>query len=162
MHLPLAFPARRWPADRPEPASAFLAGDAALQHLPCTSLRPAACQPHMASLSPAACWPQHAPTFSSPSPAAWWTQHGQGPSCHSLQARVVMYYRGSLDVDVKVEAYPISNPTDYQMPVRWVPDKNAAQLEVGCNVIARRIRVSVPLGACSQHTSTARDADLGS
>ena len=62
-----------------------------------------------------------------------------------------MYYRGSLDVDVKVEAYPISNPTDYQMPVRWVPDKNAAQLEVGCNVIARRIRVSVQPGACSQH-----------
>ena len=62
-----------------------------------------------------------------------------------------MYYRGSLDVDLKVEAYPISNPTDYQMPVRWVPDKNAAQLEVGCNVIARRIRVSVQPRACSQH-----------
>ena len=62
-----------------------------------------------------------------------------------------MYYRGSLDVDVKVEAYPISNPTDYQMPVRWVPDKNAAQLEVGCNVIARRIRVSGHPRACSHH-----------
>ena len=66
-----------------------------------------------------------------------------------------MYYRGSLDVDLKVEAYPISNPTDYQMPVRWVPDKNAAQLEVGCNVIARRIHVSMQPGACSQHQHAA-------
>ena len=72
-----------------------------------------------------------------------------------------MYYRGSLDVDVKVEAYPISNPTDYQMPVRWVPDKNAAQLEVGCNVIARRIRVSVQPGACSTAHARQAAANLG-
>lgn len=58
-----------------------------------------------------------------------------------MQIRLKLYFRRNLDLTVKLECFPISNPTDFQMPVRWVPDHTAAAQEVGSSVMARRIVV---------------------